>query len=151
MIHDLKLAVTEACTNSIQHAYPDGTGAEDIVVRVSVGPGSVTVEVADDGIGFDPDGVAFVLTPDGERERGMGLPIIRTVMDTLVIHAKERGSRLVFSKRFEMRLGGPAARSPPQRLSQASAIVVPAPFGLAEMGDSPRPPSRRCRAPGRGA
>ena len=39
-VADLKLAVTEACTNAILHAYADGEGnGGQLVVRYRVGPG----------------------------------------------------------------------------------------------------------------
>ena len=33
-LHDLKLALTEACTNSVKHAYQDGIGSVDIVYEL---------------------------------------------------------------------------------------------------------------------
>ena len=51
IVADLKLAVTEACTNAIQHAYADGTGT--IVVRYTGEPGMLSVEVEDSGGGFE--------------------------------------------------------------------------------------------------
>ena len=53
VVSDLKLAVTEACTNVIQHAYPDGENGE-IVVRYTVAEGELAIEVEDTGVGFEP-------------------------------------------------------------------------------------------------
>jgi serine/threonine-protein kinase RsbW len=98
---DLKLAVAEACTNSVQHAYPEGTdGDMRLTVRVSLEPGLLTVDVIDEGVGFDPDRVSLVIHEGEQRERGMGLPIIRAVSDTFDVYCLEPGTRLVFSKRF---------------------------------------------------
>jgi anti-sigma regulatory factor (Ser/Thr protein kinase) len=93
--------VTEACTNSVQHAYPDGGAANPrLTVRISLEPGLLTVGVSDEGIGFDHDRVSLVIYEAEERERGMGLPIIQAVTDTFDVHRLEPGTRLVFSKRF---------------------------------------------------
>src|SRR5205814_7917839 len=34
VLGDLKLALTEACTNSVRHAYPDGDGRVEIVYEL---------------------------------------------------------------------------------------------------------------------
>ena len=50
---DLKLAVTEACSNSVRHGYGNaGEGTVDILYELR--PDRLVVEVADDGPGFDP-------------------------------------------------------------------------------------------------
>ena len=51
---DLKLAVTEACTNAILHGYASGAPGE-LVVRYRLATGRLEIEVEDDGAGFDPD------------------------------------------------------------------------------------------------
>src|SRR5437870_648947 len=48
---DLKLALTEACTNSVRHAYPENGGSVEIVYELE--PDRLVIEVADDGRGFD--------------------------------------------------------------------------------------------------
>jgi serine/threonine-protein kinase RsbW len=94
-IADLKLAVTEACTNSILHGYPEGATGE-LVVRVRAVDSIVEVEIEDDGVGFDPAG------HDADRRRddgqGMGLMIIRSLMDSLEIESDESGTRISFAK-----------------------------------------------------
>src|SRR5215212_368398 len=49
-LHDLKLALTEACTNSVKHAYGDGEGTVDIVYELQAD--RLAVEVGDAGAGF---------------------------------------------------------------------------------------------------
>ena len=50
---DLKLALTEACTNSVRHAYREGrAGTVEILYQLE--PDRLVVEVADDGQGFEP-------------------------------------------------------------------------------------------------
>jgi serine/threonine-protein kinase RsbW len=93
---DLKLALTEACSNSVRHAYQDGDGHVDI--RYELYPDRLVVEVTDDGEGFDP---AHARDAQGElTEGGLGIAIIRAIADELEIGTGEdgRGSRLRFVK-----------------------------------------------------
>jgi serine/threonine-protein kinase RsbW len=96
LVADLKLALTEACSNSVRHAYEEGR--EGIVeIRYDLNEDRFAVEVADDGQGFDPD----VVERAGEEldEGGLGLAIIRALTDELEIGARaEGGSRLRFTK-----------------------------------------------------
>ena len=95
---DLKLALTEACSNSVRHAYADGEGSVDI--RYELHPDRLVIEVVDDGEGFDP----AQSDPNGDDdelvEGGLGIAIIRSVADDVEIGAGEggRGSRLRFVK-----------------------------------------------------
>ena len=50
MLADLKLALTEACSNSVRHAYEDGEGHVDISFELR--DDRLIVEVADDGTGI---------------------------------------------------------------------------------------------------
>ena len=99
VVSDLKLAVTEACTNVIQHAYGVGDGFGTIVVRYSSEPGMISIEVEDSGSGFEPGA-----PPDGSERNGsgngMGLMIIRVLTDELDIASTEAGTRLRLVKRF---------------------------------------------------
>jgi serine/threonine-protein kinase RsbW len=94
-VNDLKLAVTEACTNSVRHAYGDGSGSVDIVYELH--DDRLVVEVSDDGTGFDPD----ELEDSGElTEGGLGIAIIRALVDDFEVvgHVDGGGSSLRFVK-----------------------------------------------------
>src|ERR1700749_2973290 len=45
VLGDLKLALTEACTNSVRHAYADGAGEVEIVYELH--PDRLVIEVSD--------------------------------------------------------------------------------------------------------
>ena len=96
-LHDLKLALTEACTNSVKHAYADG-GEGNVDILYQLEPDRLAVEVGDAGPGFEPeDGNGL----DGETlsEGGLGIEIIRAVTDEVEIAEREGGgSRLRFVK-----------------------------------------------------
>src|SRR5467141_1958218 len=51
---DLKLALTEACSNSVRHAYPDAEGHVEIVYTLTAD--TLEVVVTDQGEGFEPNG-----------------------------------------------------------------------------------------------
>ena len=96
-VADLKLALTEACSNSVRHAYDQGReGVIDI--RYELGGDRIEVEVCDDGNGFDPE----VLGRAAETldEGGLGIAIIRAVTDELdiAVGPEGKGSRLRFTK-----------------------------------------------------
>ena len=106
IVSDLKLAVTEACTNAVEHAYAglDGVDAADgaapsVYVSYKIGPDDVVVEVEDHGGGFDlPAAQAATSTPN-DRSGGMGLSIIETLVDDLSITTSGCGTRVAFAKR----------------------------------------------------
>jgi serine/threonine-protein kinase RsbW len=96
---DLKLAVTEACTNSVRHGYGDGEGTVDILYELQ--PDRLVVEVADDGPGFDAAGDRP--TEENLQEGGLGIAIIKAVSDEFEAgeRAEGQGSRLRFTKLLE--------------------------------------------------
>lgn len=95
---DLKLALTEACSNSVRHAYDDGDGHVDISFELR--DDRLIVEVADDGIGFDAEQAGKNGGGDGLTEGGLGIAIIRSVADEVEIGGGPggKGSRLRFVK-----------------------------------------------------
>ncbi|MFL5958904.1 MAG: ATP-binding protein [Gaiellaceae bacterium] len=99
LLADLKLALTEAVSNSVRHAYADGSGF--VSIAYELGRDTLTVEVVDDGKGFDPERPPLL---EGEEltEGGLGIAIIRTIADEFELHSRPgvRGSRLRFAKRL---------------------------------------------------
>jgi serine/threonine-protein kinase RsbW len=97
LVEDMRLAVTEACTNVVRHAYHDGEpGPIDVVIR----PNGDELEliVSDEGAGIGP-------SPDLAGP-GLGLPLIAALADHVEIeHGRSRGSRLAMSFRCRPRLG----------------------------------------------
>jgi serine/threonine-protein kinase RsbW len=94
---DLKLALTEACSNSVRHAYGDDEGHVDISFELL--DDRLIVEVADDGSGFEP-GDAGENVDEELSEGGLGIAIIRSIADEVEIGGgpEGRGSRLRFVK-----------------------------------------------------
>src|SRR3982751_2463036 len=57
LLADLKLALTEACSTSVRHAYGDGEGGV-VQIVYDLRPDRLVIEVTDDGGGFDPEQAA---------------------------------------------------------------------------------------------
>jgi serine/threonine-protein kinase RsbW len=78
----VRLAVSEAVTNVVRHAYRDGgTGA--VHVTMSAAGGELWVLVADDGCGYQ--------TPAQNRGLGLGLTLIAKVSDEYVVTERATG------------------------------------------------------------
>jgi serine/threonine-protein kinase RsbW len=86
VLADLKLAVTEACGNAVQHAYDTETGPVTVVFRISDDLLEILVEDRGSGLTVEPP-EEWVL-PE-QLEGGMGMAIIRAVVDELSV---DRGS-----------------------------------------------------------
>jgi serine/threonine-protein kinase RsbW len=94
---DLKLALTEACSNSVRHAYENGEGHVDISFELR--DDRLIVEVLDDGTGFEPE-ESGALDEETLSEGGLGIAIIRSIADEVEIGGRpnRKGSRLRFVK-----------------------------------------------------
>ncbi len=73
LLSDIKLAVTEACTNVVIHAYPETEGPMEI--RAALGDEELSVIVRDEGRGVVPRADSPGL--------GLGLPLIATLTESL--------------------------------------------------------------------
>jgi serine/threonine-protein kinase RsbW len=97
LLADLKLALTEAASNSVRHAYA-GENVGVVEISYELLPDRLVIEVTDDGEGFDP--TADRGGPDELSEGGLGIAIIRAIADEVEIgtHPRGKGSRLRFEK-----------------------------------------------------
>lgn len=95
-LDDLKIAVTEACSNAIEAHQSRVRVHEPVVVRCELDDQTVTVEVADRGGGFDPTHLATLpAATDPQRlrhESGLGIPLMRTLADELVFEQASDGT-----------------------------------------------------------
>ncbi len=83
-LDDLRLAVSEATTNAIEAQRKVGS-TDPIRITCALGGGEICVEIRDHGGGFDPESlVPHPPVTDPERlefERGLGIPLMRTLAD----------------------------------------------------------------------
>jgi anti-sigma regulatory factor (Ser/Thr protein kinase) len=89
VVEDLRLAVTEACTNVVRHAYSAGEpGTIDLTITPA--EDALRVVVSDRGRGIGP-------SPD-TKGPGLGLPLIAAIVDSLEIEQTPGvGSRVTMS------------------------------------------------------
>lgn len=94
-IEDIKIALSEACTNAVEHAYKQ---EEKGNIRIGFGIYKDRLElvVADNGQSFDFDKVREELGPYTESqpvetlpEGGLGLFLIQTLMDDVKVHSNQ--------------------------------------------------------------
>jgi anti-sigma regulatory factor (Ser/Thr protein kinase) len=90
--NDVSIAVTEACTNAVQHAYPDGDG--EYLVLAWVAPKRLVVAVRDEGGGISPrvESAAAGLV--------LGLPLMLAIGDEVSFASDAEGAtevRIAFS------------------------------------------------------
>jgi len=83
---NVAIAVSEALSNAVVHAYVGRDEPGDVVVQARVQDSSLEVEICDEGIGMTPR----VDSPG----LGLGLPLIVRVSDTLEVEEVLPGVRL---------------------------------------------------------
>lgn len=83
-LDDVKLAVSEACTNAFEAQAKMGNN-DLVTVRVYEGDDRMEIHIIDHGTGFDPEELkAHPPVTDPDRlnfERGLGIPLIRNLVD----------------------------------------------------------------------
>lgn len=92
-IEDLKVAISEACTNAIKHSLDDR-----FIIIYSMIENGLTIEIIDNGKGYDRSDVS---EPDIDnlKESGMGLFIIESLMDEVIVESQEgKGTSIKMTK-----------------------------------------------------
>ncbi|HZM40517.1 MAG TPA: ATP-binding protein [Acidimicrobiales bacterium] len=96
-LDDLKIAVTEACSNAIE-AHEAILAEGPVLVRCVIGDHQVTVDIVDRGRGFDPDRVETLPAATDPRrlrhESGLGIPLMRTLTDEVAFTPDADGTRV---------------------------------------------------------
>lgn len=96
-----QIAVDEACTNIIEHAY-GGEDRGEIEVACHASPGELVITLVDQGREFDPQSVPapqMPVTVEDLNVGGLGLFFMRKVMDEVRFTSDDTGNRLVMVKR----------------------------------------------------
>jgi anti-sigma regulatory factor (Ser/Thr protein kinase) len=84
---DVELAISEAVTNCVVHAYPEADPSGTITLRAEVSGSTLLLAVTDDGVGMRPN-------PNGTG-LGFGLPLIASVTEQYGVEEATRGGSVV--------------------------------------------------------
>lgn len=118
-VGDIELAVTEACTNVLDHAH--GTG-DEYEVRVEADETTCQIRVVDTGAGFDHELAGRDASPTS-AESGRGIFLMRAVVDDLsFVSQPESGTMVHLVKKLALRPGSLLEKL----TASGSARVVPA-------------------------
>ena len=105
VLSDMKMAVTEACTNVVVHAYDEEAGV--LEVQMLAGEDDLTIVVRDHGAGIQPKP-----SRDGPPALGLGLPLIAALSDAFELRGTAgQGTEVRMSFTY-LRAGDPAAVHP---------------------------------------
>jgi len=87
LVNDIKLAVTEACSNVVKYAYADETGPMQITLN-RLGESDIQIIVRDFGKWLDRS------DRPAEEISGMGIPLIKSVAAHQEISQSEDGTEV---------------------------------------------------------
>jgi len=105
-VFHVEMAVDEACSNVIEHAYAEFVGDIELTCAVPE-PGRLDIVIHDHGQAFDPDSIPEPNVNDGAnldamQEGGLGLYFMRKLMDEVRFQfAPDHGNTLYMSKRHK--------------------------------------------------
>ena len=110
MVNAFKLAVDEAATNIINHAYGDNNGY--ITIEAVIGRKKLTINLIDQGIYFDPK---WSNDPDFNEygatvKPGLGIFMMRRLMDNIQYRKTDKGNQLTLSKTDARKAAAPKLR-----------------------------------------
>lgn len=109
-VDDIEVAVTEACTNVLDHSGP----GDDYEVTFEVNSEACVIRVVDAGHGFDSTSLGY--DTDLSSERGRGIQLMRALVDKVHFASKdEKGTIVHLEKRLQFRDGSPMDRSRSKR------------------------------------
>jgi serine/threonine-protein kinase RsbW len=99
-VYAVQLAVDEACSNIIEHAY-GGEGVGDIQCTCEVGGAQLRFTLRDTGKPFDPSAVPdpdLSTQIESRQVGGLGLYLIHKIMDEVRFEFGEAGNTLTLTK-----------------------------------------------------
>jgi anti-sigma regulatory factor (Ser/Thr protein kinase) len=86
---DMVLAVSEAASNCVEHAYTAATMDDTVELTFWTEPHSVCIEIVDHGTWRVPSGQP--------TDRGRGIKIMQRLMTSVLIHYDHRGTRVLLN------------------------------------------------------
>lgn len=105
-VEEIRLALSEACTNVVEHAHD----ADEYEVRIEVDDQRCAISVANTGNGFDADDLHGVM-PGPDSPRGRGVAIMQALMDHVEFRSEPAAGTVVrLVKTLRFRPDAPLAR-----------------------------------------
>jgi anti-sigma regulatory factor (Ser/Thr protein kinase) len=98
ILSNIRLAVTEACTNVVVHAYPDGEEGQ-LEILATLQEEKLVVVVRDEGPGIGP-------RPDSPG-LGLGLPLIASLTESVQLGRDDEDKRTEVRMTFPLSSGAP--------------------------------------------
>ena len=101
LVMSLQLALEEAVVNVMEYAYPKGTVGK-VLVTASAEGDDLEFVISDSGKAFDPTAKAEVNVDLGVEDRpigGLGIHLVRNIMDSVAYERKDGKNILTLRKR----------------------------------------------------
>jgi anti-sigma regulatory factor (Ser/Thr protein kinase) len=97
LVLEVQLALQEACTNVVRHAYAGGATGGQITVRAELRRRLLRLEISDEGASYDFD---CIPPPDldAPQEGGFGLHLIRATMSKVSYSRRDNRNTLVLER-----------------------------------------------------
>ena len=89
-VHDISVALSEACTNVLKHAGP----GDEYEVSIEVEGPQCIIRVVDTGRGFDSRTLGLG-DADGSAEQGRGIQLMRALVDAVKFISKPEAGTVV--------------------------------------------------------
>lgn len=100
----VKIAVSEAVTNAVVHAYPDEAGSVEMIMRLYEGS-FLRIIIKDKGKGISDVEQAmkpeFTTAPESEERSGLGFTVMSSFMDSVKVRSAEgKGTSVTLEKQL---------------------------------------------------
>ena len=112
---DIEIALTEACTNVLDHA----AAGDEYEVIAGLDDNACVIEVIDTGRGFDAEKLGHI-DADPSAEEGRGIQLIRALVDKVHFRSRAESGTIVHLEKELQYVDG----SPLQRLVERSAESI---------------------------
>ncbi len=102
VISHISLAVDEACTNIIKHAYNNSV-KEKIKIKIKTTNNKFSITITDNGHHFDPSIIEEPNIAKSQKMKkggGLGMFLMKKLMDEVKYNAKKNGNELILIKYF---------------------------------------------------
>ena len=100
IIADIAISVSELINNSVDHGSKSDC-TSPVTITVERDNGKVTISIADEGTGFNPDDIANPLDDENLlKDSGRGIFIVQQLMDEVDVKSSIHGTTTTISKKI---------------------------------------------------